>query len=185
MPAFGSFLCSLCRRSWPAVAVMSALMLPATGRAGTEPPSPPPLEEIKGDLKALKHGGSPELDGTAAGPKITLPGFLPTAGDSPAPAAPSTAGAPGATTARKPAGANWLLDAMELQTQARQKKRPGAAERGKDETPVADTADPAYLLKLYIAQKPAGGEPPEELLRAGNARPAGRLEAGVLEVFLK
>jgi hypothetical protein len=135
----------LCLWAWLAVAPF--------GRGTAAEPSAAPLDEIKDDLKEIKRGESPGLAGQSAGPKIAVPEFIPTEPDSTLKARLSTPPTD-STKGKKRRGADWLLDAMELQAKAQQGKRSEKNEPGDLEKPLPDASDPEYLLKLYLAQEP-------------------------------
>lgn len=148
-----------------------------------EPASAPPLEEIKGELKVLKGGSNPDLAGLSSGPKLFVPGFTAPKDDSGPPAAPR--GTPDSREKKKSTNANWLLDAMALQTKTGSGKHPDTDGRGQDALPVVDLADPAYLLKLYLAQRPEDQTAAPATARLEDPGDIGQTEIGILDEFLK
>ena len=157
----------------------SAVLLPAA-----DAPSPSALEEVKIDLKALQRGENPQLSGTPAGPSVSVPGFQPAPETATPPLPPALAGS-NRRNDRPPASANWLLEAMELQGSRRASARQRENPWQKNEAILVDASDPAYLLKLYLAQeapRPAPAGAPEP---GGDARLGGEIEAGNIDGFLK
>jgi hypothetical protein len=112
---------------------------------------PPPLEQIKGDLKTVKTGNALEASAPSAGPKLVVPVFIPPPEE---PAGPPPAIAlPGAKENKRATDANWLLHAMEPLSGAQQthRARQAGAQQGELRTP--DPSDPNYMLAVYRAQE--------------------------------
>ncbi|MFA5057881.1 MAG: hypothetical protein WC485_07185 [Opitutaceae bacterium] len=171
---------------WRAAGVVgaAALALAQAAPPAAEPAAAPPLEEIKGELKALKGGNNPDLSGLSSGPKLSVPGFTAPKDDSGPPAAPLER--PETRENKKPTNANWLLDAMALQTKAGSDKDPKAMGQGeKNRLSVVDPSDPAYLLKFYLAQKPENQTAEPAAARLKEPTDFGQTETGTLDGFLR
>jgi hypothetical protein len=184
MPAFASCLAGWRRGPRLAPVLAGALIATAVLLPAADEPSPSPLEEVKVDLKALKHGDNPQLSGTPAGPKVSVPGFIPAQGAA-APPAPPPAVETNLRAGRRPANANWLLEVMELQGRARPSQSPGANALRKNEAIAVDASDPAYLLKLYLAQEAPHEGQSESISPRGEARTVKEIDVGTLDGFLK
>jgi hypothetical protein len=169
---------------WLASVLAGTLVVTVAWLAGAEEPASSPLEDVKVDLKAIKRGNNSALPAAPVGPRISVPGFLPPPGETASPALPPAAG-PNSPTGRKPANANWLLEAMELHARTQPAQGSGAKAPAKNEMIAADASDPAYLLKLYLAQD----SPTEQQSDASSRRkemPALKdLDAGILDGYLK
>lgn len=184
MPAFAS--CPSGWRRGPRLApvLVGALVVTAALLAGAEEPAPSPLEDVKVDLKAIKRGNNSELPAAPAGPKVSVPGFSPAQGEAVPPVSPpATELNPQA--GRKPANANWLLEAMELQARTRPSQGPGAKALGKNDAIAADSCDPTYLLKLYLAQETPGEEQARTSSPGKESRAVKEMDVGTLDGFLK
>ena len=91
---------------------------------------PPPLDQIKGDLKTVKPGSPIDLNAPAQGPALTMPVFVPPP-DEPAQAPPQLA-MPDATDKKRAPDPHWLLHAMESSAgpgQPRRTRDPEASRR--------------------------------------------------------
>lgn len=136
----------------PATAVTMVALLslaaPALVRAAEEPP---PLDQIKGDLKAVKPGAASELTTPAAAPTLPITELVAPGGEPP-PALP-----PSADSAQKKreADPDWLVHAMDAKPKAREGQqrhgKPTEAQSGKTDRPGA--ADPDLMLKIYQEQE--------------------------------
>ena len=180
------FPCSLSRCRWSRLAavLVGALVVTAAWLAGAEEPAPSPLEDVKVDLKAIKRGNSSEFPAAPAGPKVSVPGFIPTQGEA-TPLASLSAAASNSPTSKKPTHANWLLEAMELQARTRPSQGPGAKALGRNDAIAVDSSDPAYLIKLYLAQESPGEEPSETPSPAKESRTIKEMDVGALARFLR
>ena len=161
--------------AWAGAVFAAAVLLPAA----EEPPASP-LEEVKVDLKELKRGDNPRLSEKPAGPTVSVPGFRPAPEIAAPPVAPP-ATEPASRAGRWPTNANWLLEAMELQRHARPAQHPGANTTRDIGEAAVDSSDPAYLLKMYLAQEspddvPAAGTPPGDNSKSFRARDAGTID---------
>jgi hypothetical protein len=152
-------------------------------RAG-DAPAPPTFEEIKGDLKAIKQDGNDAAGQGTSLSKVALPG-LRAAPDSSAaaPARPPTA-ADLTPDGRRPADTNWLLEGVELQTRARTAARPRAGAGTRGETPLIDVSDPAFMLRLYLAQPAARSVPEETRSHDGASDRSAQSGVGSFDTFL-
>lgn len=184
MPDFSP--CSPSRCRWPrlALVLVGALGMTAAVLAGAEEPAPSPLEDVKVDLKAVKRGNNSEFAPAPAGPKVSVPGFNPAPGEAAPPTSAPAAGA-NSQAGRKPANANWLLEAVELQARARPSQSPGAKAPGRNEMIAVDASDPAYLLKLYLAHEPPGAEQLGTSSPRKESRAVKEMDVGALDGFLK
>jgi hypothetical protein len=124
-------------------------MLIATAASIRAADEPPPIEQIKGDLKAVKPGAMAELPAPPAGPALSVPGFVPPAGDSPPPP-PSDS-----TEKKRPADPDWLLHAMEAQPKGRtgQPRRANQADAHPADPDPHDQGSPDFMLKVYREQE--------------------------------
>lgn len=184
MSNFSSRSPSRCRVRPLAAVLVGALVVTAALLVRAEERAPSPLEDVKVDLKAMKRGNNSELPAAPAGPKVSVPGFSPAQGEAAAPAFPPAAGS-NLQAGRKPTNANWLLEAMELQARTRPSQGAGAKAPGKNETMAVDASDPAYLLKLYLAQESPGEEQSETPSPAKESRAIKDMDVAALDRFLR
>jgi hypothetical protein len=184
MPAFASCPSGWRRGTRLAPVLAGALIVTAAWLTGAEEPAPSPLEDVKVDLKAIQRGNSSEFPAAPAGPRVAVPGFSPAQGEAAPTAAPS-ASWPNSQAGRKPANSNWLLEAMELQARTRPNQGAGAKAPGENKTIAVDSSDPAYLLKLYLAQEPPGEGQSETSSPGKESRAVKDMDVGALDGFLK
>ncbi len=152
----------------------------AAGGALRGADAPPSLDEVKGDLKAIKRSDSTELNNLGASAREALPKFTPAPDSPPPPPAPTAARDDGT---KKPAASSWLLDAMALQDKPKPGARSGTDRLRGEERPLLDASDPAFMLKLYLAQEPAPAAPAGNLReREATRGPTG--DVGSFESFL-
>lgn len=128
-------------------AVMAALIAAAWVGAEDEPP---PLDQIKGELKAAKSGAASELNAPSGGPSVGIPA-LRAAAEEPAPV-PSAH--PAVAPGKRAPDTQWLVHAMERpRTDAdprRHDLQPGR--QPADAAPHASD-DPDFMLYLYREQE--------------------------------
>jgi len=133
-----------------AVIVATGMLIacPLAIRAADEPP---PLEQIKGDLKAVKPGAMSELPTPAPGPALPIPGFVPPAGDPPSAQPPQS----DSTGKKRLADPDWLLHAMHVQPKGRA-GQPHRANQADSRASGPDSRDPGssdFMLKIYREQE--------------------------------
>jgi hypothetical protein len=158
----------------------TTVLLPAAEESSTSP-----LEEVKVDLKELKRGDNPRLSEKPAGPAISVSGFRPSPEIAAPPVAPPATEPDSRTGRRPPANANWLVEAMELQRRAGPAQRAGA-NSGPDLAGAAvDSSDPAYLLKMYLAQESPNEVAAAGTLAGGDLKSARALDVGTIDRFLR
>jgi len=165
---------------WRRVAAAGVIAAAGLVLRGADTAAPRSLDEVKGDLRNIKRGDSPELNALGASAREALPKFTP---------APDASAPPPAATrdsaAKKRPSSNWLLDAMAATAAPKAGQRPKEATTpaGEEERPLLDASDPAYLLKLYLAQEPERSASAEDPRKTEARR--GRLEdVGSFESFL-
>lgn len=161
-----------------APALTGVLVLLGASSRAADPPAPPTLEEIKGDLTAIKRSENDALNGSSSLPKVALPGLKP-ASDS-APPSPSPAAPAPSVRLKKPDNSNWLLDAMQPRTPDGTGGRRNAGDAGTGPARTKSTSDPDFMLQLYLAQDPA----PESSRRAPGFDPTLRPDVGSFGAFL-
>ncbi len=112
---------------------------------------PPPLDQIKGDLKTVKTDNTLESNASSAGPKLAMPVFIPTPEERTTP--PPAIALPGAAENKRTTDSNWLLHAMEPLSGSQQTRRARQAGAQQGELKTPDPSDPNYMLSVYRAQE--------------------------------
>ena len=133
------------------VAVLVATLLVGSAEPVRPGEEPPPLEQIKGDLKAVKPGAASELAAPKAGSVLLVPGFAAPTGDSPpVPPPPSDS-----AEKKRLADPNWLLHAMEAPPKAKtiQQRGGSGAEARQSDTDPLDPRRQDFMLKIYREQE--------------------------------
>jgi hypothetical protein len=168
----------------PAVAGLLVVLAGNSLRAAGDAPAAPTLEEIKGDLKTIKRDNTTAAGQGTSLSKVSLPG-LRAEPDSSAttPARPPSA-ADAAPDGRGTANANWLLKGVELQTKSRPAAQPKEARTRRDEVPLLDASDPAFMLRLYLAQPSERSAEEEAHSRDGVQDPSAPPGVGSFDKFL-
>lgn len=150
LPSAGRRFCTPSVRTARIIGAAVGALIVAAGVCAED--EPPPLDQIKGDLKAAKPGAVSDLNAPPAAPAAALPVLHP-AGDEPAPAPPPRI-VPDTTEKKRAADSNWLLHAMEEPRAGGDKSlRTRQADRRPEDTPARDSADPEFMLRVYRAQE--------------------------------